>query len=104
MAIQKAVTMSNGLTLSYHRIAMVKIDLNQQITILVESYPDEACREYEKDYAAGKIEGEPVFPYTKGEYYHLKYEEFPELLSGNVVYMAYQWLKQQPEFLDGKNV
>ena len=44
MALGKSIKKSNGVTLSYHRIAMVKVDINQQITILVESYIDEDGR------------------------------------------------------------
>lgn len=104
MAIEKNIRKADGITLSYHRIAMIKIDLNQQVTILVESYPDEKSRDYEKDYAAGKIKGEPVFPYTRGEYHHFGYTDYPELFSGNVVNAAYEWLKQQPDFVDAEDV
>ena len=44
MALMKKITKPNGLVLEYHRIAMVKIDTNQQCTILVESYLNEDCR------------------------------------------------------------
>ena len=35
MAIKKQITAPNGVVTVYHRIAMVKIDTNQQNTILI---------------------------------------------------------------------
>ena len=54
MAIKKQITSDNGVVTEYHRIAMVKIDTNQQNIILVHSYISEAERQIEKDYAKGK--------------------------------------------------
>lgn len=98
MALKKPVTKPNGLTLDYHRIAMVKIDTNQQITILLYSYLNENARNYEKAYAAGEIEGEPTFPYVEAEYISLDYDE-----SMNIV-NAYEWLKVQPDFVGAEDV
>lgn len=98
MALKKPITKSNGLTLNYHRIAMVKIDTNQQITILLYSYLNEEARNYEKAYAAGEIEGEPTFPYVDYEYINLDYDE-----SMNIV-NAYEWLKTQPDFVGAEDV
>ena len=55
MALKKVIKKTDGVTLAYHRIAMVKVDVNQQITVLVESYVDEDGRNFEKRYAAGEI-------------------------------------------------
>lgn len=74
MALLKKVTMANGLPLEYHRIAMIKSEINQQTTILVYSYLNESARQYEKDYASGLIEGEPSFPYIDAQYYSLEYD------------------------------
>ena len=49
MAIKIKVTADNGIVTEYHRIAMVKIDVNQQTTILVHSYLSEDARQIEKD-------------------------------------------------------
>lgn len=92
MALKKTIIKPNGLPLDYHRIAMVKIDTNQQTTILVHSYLNEEARQYEKDYAEGKIEGTPMFPYVDAEYMNFSYSETMNI--GN----AYEWLKQRPEF------
>lgn len=98
MALLKTIKKPNGVTLSYHRIAMVKIDVNQQITILVESYIDEDGRNYEKAYDAGEIKGEPVFPYTESEYISTDYDETMSIKS------AYEWLKQQTGFVGSEDI
>lgn len=97
MALKKKIQKPNGVVLEYHRIAMVKIDVNQQCTILVESYLNEDGREYEKSYARGEIE-EPVFPYTSAEYINLDYDENMNVKN------AYEWLKQQPEYEGAEDV
>lgn len=98
MALKKSITKPNGLTLNYHRIAMVKIDTNQQVTILLYSYLNEDARNYEKAYAAGEIEGEPTFPYVDYEYINLDYDESMNITN------AYEWLKTQPDFIGAENV
>ena len=93
MALKKKIVMPNGLPLEYHRIALVSIDVNNQNTILVHSYLNEEARQYEKDYAAGLIEGEPMFPYVHARYYN------PEYSGAMSVNRAYDWLKFNiPEF------
>lgn len=104
MALKKKIKTSNGLELEYHKISLVDIQPNQQITILCDSYPNESCRQYEKDYAAGLIEN-PVFPYVYSEYYNFSYAENIERLSGNTMENAYSLLKQAcPDLVDAENV
>lgn len=98
MALFKKIRKSNGLELSYHRIAMVKIDVNQQTSILVHSYLDEESRNYEKRYSSGEIEGEPTFPYVDAEYRSFEYGDAMNV--GN----AYEWLKKQPEFNGAEDI
>lgn len=98
MALLKTIKKPNGVELSYHRIAMVKIDTNQQITLLVHSYINEEGRNYEKDYSAGKIEGEPTFPYVDAEYISLDYDENMNIKN------AYEWLKTQPDFEGAEDI
>ena len=94
MALLKKVIMANGLPLEYHRIAMIKSEINQQVTILIHSYLNEEARQYEKDYANGLIEGEPTFPYVDAQYYNLEYD--PEM----TISQAYGWIKNNlPEIL-----
>ena len=98
MAIKKTIQKSDGIEVNYHRIALVIIDVNNQITVLRHSYLNEEGRQYEKNYAAGKIKGEPIFPYVDAEYMHFDYEE------GMNIEKAYKWLKSQPEFEGAEDV
>ena len=99
--MSKKVVMPNGLPLEYHRVALVSIEPNQQVTVLRHSYLDESARQYEKDWAAGKIEGEPQFPYVAHEYIHVTYDEAIEELREGAMEGAYALLKKhRPEFAD----
>ena len=71
---------------------MIKIDTNQQITLLVYSYLNEDARNYEKAYANGEIKGEPTFPYVDYQYINLEYDENMNIKN------AYKYLKTLPEF------
>lgn len=104
MAIEYKTKAANGVILNYHRIALINVQLNQQITILVESYVDESGRLFEKDYAKGNVEEEPVFPYTDGEYLNIPWDECEELLTGDIIANAYAWLKRQPAYIGAKDV
>ena len=98
MAIQISVKSDNGVVLSYHKISLINIEVNQQITILVHSYIDADGRQYDKDYEQGKIVGEPTFPYVGDEYIHIQWEDIGNLLVGNLMENVYEWLKTQPKF------
>lgn len=54
MDLKKQIKADNGVVTEYHRIAMIKIDTNQQNTILVHSYISEFGRQIEKDYVDDK--------------------------------------------------
>lgn len=96
--------MPNGLPLEYHRVALVSIEPNQQITVLRHSYLNDEARQYEKDYAAGKIEGEPTFPYVDHEYVHMNYAENIDELREGSMEGAYALLKKhRPEFADAQD-
>lgn len=97
MALKKPIQKSNGLILEYHRIAMVKIDTNQQCTILTESYQNKEMREYEKSYSRGEIK-EPIFPYKYSEYLSFDYDENMNIKN------AYEWLKRQSDYDCAENV
>lgn len=98
MALSKTIKTNNGVTLSYHKISLINVQVNQQVTILVESYIDESGRQYEKDYAKGLLEGEPTFPYTNAEYINIPYNETMDLFNGNITKKAYEWLKTQDKY------
>lgn len=98
MALKKRIIKPNGLPLEYHRIAMVKIDTNEQITILLHSYLSEEGRDYEKAYARGEVEGEPTFPFVDSQYISFDYDDAMNIKN------AYEWLKQQPMFKGAEDV
>lgn len=102
MAIKKIVTERNGVNTEYHRIAMVKIDTNQQNTILVHSYLSSDGRQVEKNYAAGVYanvdEGLIKFPYVDAKYLVCEYD------GEMTITKAYEWLKTQPEFDGSEDV
>ena len=102
MAIKKQITAENGVVTEYHRIAMVKIDTNQQNTILVHSYISEAGRQIEKDYAAGLYkdveEGLMKWPYVDAVYLNCEYD------GDMTITKAYEWLKNLPEFEGAEDI
>lgn len=102
MAIKKKVTEDNGVVTEYHRIAMIKMDINDQNTILGHSYLSETGRQIEKDYAAGKYrdveEGMMKFPYVNAQYLNCDYD------GEMAISKAYEWLKTLPEYKGAENV
>lgn len=102
MAIKKKVTANNGIVTEYHRIAMIKIDTNQQNTILVHSYLSEDGRQIEKDYAAGLYndleEGMMNFPYVDAQYLNCDYDGFM------TIEKAYEWLKTLPKYEGAEDI
>lgn len=98
MALQISIKADNGVVLNYHHILATNVEVNQRITITVESYIDEQGRQYDKDYMDGKIEGEPTFPYTQFDYITVEWVEAKNLLIGDLIKNAYEWLKTQPSF------
>lgn len=105
MALKKKIIMPNGLPLEYHRIALVSIEPNQQITILRHSYLNEEARQYEKDYALGLIEGEPTFPYVDYEYVSINFSDGITDMNGDMMECAYKLLKKhRPQFEGAEDV
>lgn len=96
MAIKKTVTAPNGIVTEYHRIAMVKMDINQQNTLLVHSYLSDAGRQIEKDYAAGLYndleEGMMNWPYVDAKYLDCDYD------GEMTISKAYEYLKTLSEY------
>ena len=81
---------------------MIKIDINQQNTILVHSYLSEDGRQIEKDYEDSKYrdleEGMMNLPYVDAQYLNTKYD-------GNMtITKAYEYLKSLPQFKGAENI
>lgn len=104
MAIKVNIKTENGVVVSYHRIPMVAVEVGQQVTILVHSYLNAEGREYDKDYAAGRLTEEYVMPYINGEYMHIPWDSVGDMLKGDLIQNAYNWLKKQPQFIGAEDV
>lgn len=102
MAIKKQVTADNGIVTEYHRIALLSIDVNNQITVLVHSYLSADGRQIEKDYAAGLYDNVDYalvkFPYVDAKYISFDYDE------SMTVEGAYNYLKTLPQFEGAEDV
>ena len=98
MALKKKIQKPNGLTLEYHRIAMVKIDTNLQCTILVDSYLNQESRLYEKNLIKNGLGKNDTFPYVNSEYISFEYDESMNIKN------AYEWLKNRPGYEGSEDV
>lgn len=102
MAIKKRITADNGVVTEYHRIAMIKIDTNQQNTILVHSYISEDGRQIEKDYAEGKYrdmdEEFMKWPYVDAVYINCEYDGYMTISK------AYEYLKTLPNYEGAEDI
>lgn len=104
MAIEVNIKTANGVVVSYHHIAAINVEINQRATIIVESYIDKEGRQYDKDYMAGRIIGDPSFPYTNMDYISVEWDEAEKLLIGDLIQNAYDWLKTQPSYTGAVDV
>ncbi len=99
MALKKAVVKKNGLTLAYHRIHSLYFEVNNKITMEVQSYVSEEAREYDKNFRSGLIAGEVNLPYIHHDFYELEYNE------NLTIKKAYHWLKKNaPDLADAEDV
>ena len=102
MAIKKQITAGNGVVTEYHRIAMVKIDTNQQNIILVHSSISEAERRIEKDYAKGKYRDVDEvlikWPYIDAQYLNCNYD------GDMTISKAYEYLKTLPQYEGAEDI
>lgn len=107
MALKKRIITANGLPLEYHKLSLINVECNSQITLLMHSYFNEEARQFEKDYAAGLIEEEyPTFPYVADRYISVPYaENIGALQEGELMPCGYELLKKCiPELADAENV
>ena len=102
MAIKKQVIADNGIVTEYHRIAMIKTEVNQTVTILIYSYLSIDGRQIEKDYAAGLYNDVKTsmikFPYVDAKYVSADYD--PAM----TVEKAYEYIKTLPQFDGSEDV
>lgn len=98
MALKKAITLDNGVTVSYHRIVSVFCMTNVENRIELRSYIDEAGRENEKEFYVEGSVVDDISSYRHTEFIPVEYDEQMGVVS------AYEWLKEQPKFQGAEDV
>jgi hypothetical protein len=94
MALKKGIT-EGGLPLEYHRIKYITIDVHERILVSVNSYLNDAAREYEKVCDSGNGEDYPHFAVN---IFAFPYED------DMTITKAYELLKTLPEFEGSEDV
>lgn len=94
MAIIKALELDNGITVSYHRISVIRSIVNNHINIEVLSYINKSKREQEKKEIMNK-ETRTVFIYT--QFFILDFDPNFTLTD------AYNYIKSLDQFKGGED-
>lgn len=89
MALSKAITLENGITVNYHRVVSINNITNQSSIIEVASYTSEEKRLEEK---SKLLNNEPMNIYIKSKYYLKNYTKNLNVDS------AYEYIKTLDEF------
>lgn len=98
MALKKAITLENGVTVSYHRVVSVFCMTNVENRIEVCSYIDEAGRENEKAFYVDDSGVDNITAYMHSEFIPVEYDKEMGVVK------AYEWLKQQPQYEGAEDV
>ncbi len=99
MALYKKAKKKNGIEVAYHRVHSIFFEVNNKITIEVQSYLSEEARQYDKDFHSGLIKGEANLPYIHHDFYELEYDE------NMTIKKAYQWLKKnEPDLANAEDI
>lgn len=104
MALLKKIKQKNGLELSYHRIALINVDVHNQVTVMVYSYIDQNARQLEKEILESKEDRMAEIPYMLAQYYTFDYAKHPELYVGNVLEKTYGVLKSMEEYAGAEDI
>ena len=89
MALSKAITLENGITVNYHRVVSINNITNQSSIIEVASYTSEEKRLEEK---SKLLNIEPMNVYIRSKYYLKSYNKNLNVDS------AYEYIKTLDEF------
>ena len=89
MALSKAITLENGITVNYHRVVSINNITNQSSIIEVASYTSEEKRLEEK---SKLLNNEPMKVYIRSKYYLKSYNKNLNVDS------AYEYIKTLDEF------
>jgi hypothetical protein len=97
MALQKNITLDNGIVLSYHRVVSVNNVTNHSSSIEVGSYINEEQRKKEIEYYNNPTE-EGMNVYIEATFYSIEYNKDLNVDS------AYEFLKTLDKFKDAENI
>lgn len=95
MALQKEITLDNGITVNYHRVVSVNSITNHATIIEIGSYTSGEKREEEKEKLANN---EPMNIFINTEYLNIDYDKDMNVLN------AYDYLKTQEKYKDATDV
>ena len=97
MALNKKVTLNNGVEVTYHRIVSINEIIGEQTIIEVASYINEEKRLEEKN---GKKSGEavPMNVFIDTKYLNKEYSEKEDIKS------CYDYLKTLDDFKNAKDI
>ena len=98
MALNKSITLDNGVVVTYHRVVAVDTVTNVQCTITVYSYVDQAARNREKEFNENPTEEKWQPIYITSNVYVTDYDE-----DFNVV-AAYHYLKTLDEYAGATDI
>lgn len=95
MALNKSITMDDGVLCRYHRVLSVAVEVNGDRTVTVRSYPTKTARAAEKAALAAR-----TWPgiYARDTPLTMDYEESIGVAD------AYEWLKSLPMFEGASDV
>ena len=98
MALQKEITLDNGITLNYHRIVSLNKVTNNTNIIEVASYTSEEKRQEEIDYYNSTEENKTMNVFIDTTYINKEYSETETIED------AYAYLKTLDKFKDAEDI
>lgn len=98
MALQKEITLENGITLNYHRIASINKITNNTTIIEVASYINKNERQKEIDYYNSTEEEKSMNVFIETNYIEKEYNET------DTIEDLYLYLKNTEQFKDAIDV
>lgn len=98
MALQKEITLDNGITLNYHRIVSLNKVTNNTNIIEVASYTSEEKRQEEIDYYNSTEENKTMNVFIDTTYINKEYSETETIED------VYAYLKTLDKFEDAEDI
>lgn len=98
MALQKEITLENGITLKYHRIVSINKITNNTTIIEVASYINKSERQKEIDYYNSTEEEKSMNVFIETNYIEKEYNET------DTIEDLYSYLKSTEQYKDATDV